>query len=276
MSPDESVSTGTGTGAGTSASTSASVLLEVTGVSVRFGGVQALEDVSFHVAEGEFLSLIGPNGAGKTTLMRAITGIVRPQQASITLAGRDITRLPIHKRIRLGLALTHQIVRPFKSMTILDNVALAAGRARVANPLRAMVSFGRGKEREKARELLDVVGIGEHAHEHVMGQPLGVVKRLEVARALALEPRLLLLDEPLAGLNSAEARRLADTITRINRNGLTVLMIEHNLGEVMRVSRRLVVLDNGRKIAEGDPGEVMRDPVVRAAYVGKERQHAAA
>jgi len=276
MSAGTGMSAGAGMGAGTGTGTGTKRLLDVMGVSVRFGGVQALDDVSFGVEEGELLSLIGPNGAGKTTLMRAIIGVVRPQQADIRLAGSDITRLPTYKRIRLGLALTHQIVRPFKSMTILDNVALAAGRARVANALRAMVSFDRSRERQKGRDLLDMLGIGDLANERVMGQPLGVVKRLEMARALALEPGLLLLDEPLAGLNSAEARRLADTITRINKNGLTVLMIEHNLGEVLRVSGRLVVLDNGRKIAEGDPGEVMRDPVVRAAYVGKERHHAAA
>ncbi|MEJ2643014.1 MAG: ABC transporter ATP-binding protein, partial [Desulfosarcinaceae bacterium] len=151
-----------------------------------------------------------------------------------------------------------------------------AGHARVAGALKAMVSFDRRKELQKARELLGRLGIGELADEKVAGQPLGVIKRLEVARALALSPKLLFLDEPLAGLNSAEARRLADTISSINAEGLTVLMIEHNLGEVLRVSHRMIVLDNGKKIAEGDPREVMHDPLVRVAYVGKESVHAAA
>jgi branched-chain amino acid transport system ATP-binding protein len=134
----------------------------------------------------------------------------------------------------------------------------------------------RRRERSRARDLLDLVGIAAHADEPVQGQPLGVLKRLEVARALALRPRLLMLDEPLAGLNHVEAARLADTVTDINREGLTIVMIEHNLGEVLRVSHRLVVLDNGRKIADGDPDEVMQRPPVRAAYVGREDHHAAA
>ena len=250
-------------------------ILEVNNVSVRFGGVQALEDVSFEVAPGEFLSMIGPNGAGKTTMMRAVTGIVKPQSAGVVLDGRDISRLPTFRRARLGLALTHQIVRPFRSMTVLDNVALAAGHHRIARVFRAMASVDRSAEREKARQYLDLVGIGEAADKSVIGQPLGVTKRLEVARALALEPKVLLLDEPLAGLNSVEAARLADTVADINRQGLTVVMIEHNLGEVLRVSRRLIVLDNGRKIADGLPAEVMRDPRVRAAYVGREQNAAA-
>jgi branched-chain amino acid transport system ATP-binding protein len=252
------------------------ILLDVSGVSVDFGGVRALDKVSFKVGEGEFLSLIGPNGAGKTTLLRAIVGTVRPQEAKIRLGSHDISRLPVHRRIRLGLALTHQIVRPLKSMSLLDNVALAAGSGRVANVFCAMTRWDRRKERQRARELLEEVGLGKWVNDPIVGQPLGVIKRLEVARALALAPKLLLMDEPLAGLNSAEARRLADTITRIKANGLTILMIEHNLGEVMRVSQRLVVLDNGRKIAEGEPLKVMHDPTVRAAYVGKERAHAAA
>jgi branched-chain amino acid transport system ATP-binding protein len=253
-----------------------SVLLNVENVTMHFGGVHALTDVSFQVMQGEFLSLIGPNGAGKTTMLRAITGVVTPQFAKVELGGVSIVGLPIHKRARLGMAMTNQIVKPFVTMTLLDNVALAAGHRRIATVLKAVSSVGKVAERKKAQELLDMLGIGEHAQEGIHGQPLGVLKRLEVARALALEPKLLLLDEPLAGLNNIEAARLADVIVEINKQGLTVVMIEHNLGEVLRVSGRLVVLDNGRKIAEGDPQEVMRQPKVRAAYVGKEAEDAAA
>ena len=251
------------------------LLLDVKAVSVYFGGVHALEDVSFHVLEGEFLSLIGPNGAGKTTMLRAITGTVSPQCEYIRLGDQDIHGLPTHRRAQLGLALTHQIVRPFRSMTLLDNVALAVGHRRIQSIARAMVSLNRCAERQKAKRLLALVDIEAAAEEPITGQPLGVLKRLEVARALALEPRLLLLDEPLAGLNHVEAGRLADTITRINSDGLTVVMIEHNLREVLRVSQRLVVLDNGIKIAEGPPADVMQMAEVRAAYVGKEEKHAA-
>jgi branched-chain amino acid transport system ATP-binding protein len=252
------------------------VILDVRNVNVRFGGVVALDNVSFSVDSGEFLCLIGPNGAGKTTMMRAVTGVIKPQSAQVLLAGKDISTLPTHKRARLGLALTHQIVRPFRSMTAMDNVALTAGHRRIARILTAMVAMDRSAERKRARKYLRLVGIDEVAQKSVVGQPLGVAKRLEVARALALEPKVLLLDEPLAGLNSVEAARLSDTIADINREGLTVVMIEHNLGEVLRVGQRLVVLDNGRKIADGRPAEVMRNPTVRAAYVGKERQNAAA
>jgi branched-chain amino acid transport system ATP-binding protein len=252
------------------------VLLDVQDVSMHFGGVQALGDVSFQVQEGEFLCLIGPNGAGKTTLLKVIVGAIAPQKARITLAGRDISALPTHRRIHLGLALTHQIVRPFRSMTLTDNVALAAGHRRIRRVWTALAGLDRGGERAEALKLLELVGIGAHAEQSMAGQPLGVLKRLEVARALALKPRLLLLDEPLAGLNHVEAARLADTVAGINQEGLTVVMIEHNLSEVLRISHRLVVLDNGRTIAEGSPREVMQRPHVRAAYVGKEENHAAA
>jgi branched-chain amino acid transport system ATP-binding protein len=253
-----------------------SVLLDVGNVTMHFGGVQALTDVSFQVQDGEFLCLIGPNGAGKTTMLKAIVGAISPQEARIALAGRDISRLPTHRRIHLGLALTHQIVRPFRSMTLTDNVALAVGHRRIRRVWTALGGVDRRTERAEALKLLEMVGIHDHADQAVAGQPLGVLKRLEVARALALKPRLLLLDEPLAGLNHVEAARLADTVVGINQEGLTIVMIEHNLGEVLRVGHRLVVLDNGRKIAEGLPREVMQMPNVRAAYVGKEANHAAA
>lgn len=253
-----------------------SVLLDVRGVTMHFGGVHALSDVSFQVVDGEFLCLIGPNGAGKTTMLKAVIGAIAPQRARIVLADREISGLPTHRRIHLGLALTHQIVRPFRSMTLMDNVALAVGHRRIRRVWTAMAGLDRSRERARAKELLGLVGIADHAGQPVEGQPLGVLKRLEVARALALEPRLLLLDEPLAGLNHVEATRLADTVARINREGLTIVMIEHNLGEVLRVGHRLVVLDNGRKIAQGSPREVMHMPHVRAAYVGKEAHDAAA
>ena len=252
------------------------VLLDVRDVTMHFGGVHALSDVSFQVIEGEFLCLIGPNGAGKTTMLKAVIGAITPQQSRIVLAGREISGLPTHRRIHLGLALTHQIVRPFRSMTLVDNVALAVGHRRIRRVWTALAGLDRFRERTRAKELLALVGIGEHADQPVDGQPLGVLKRLEVARALALEPRLLLLDEPLAGLNHVDAARLADTVARINREGLTIVMIEHNLGEVLRVGHRLVVLDNGRKIAQGPPREVMHMAHVRAAYVGKEARDAAA
>ena len=243
-------------------------LLAVSGVSVRFGGVDALADVGFDVPQGTLLGLIGPNGAGKTTMMRAITGTVVPRSGSILLDGAEISRLPTHRRVRRGLGLSQQIVRPFAGMSALDNVALAAGHAITGGPLRALATVARRAERERAHALLDLVGIADAAEALPAELPLGHLKRLEVARALALDPKVLLLDEPLAGLNSVEAGRLADTIVDLNRQGTTVVLIEHNLGEVMRVCRHLVVLDNGRKIGDGAPAAVMADPAVREAYLG--------
>ena len=252
-------------------------LLSITGVSVRFGGVDALTDVGFDVPQGALLGLIGPNGAGKTTMMRAITGMVRPQAGSIVLDGAEISRLPTHRRVRLGLGLSQQIVRPFAGMTAIDNVALAAGYAKTADPLKALATASRQAERDRARGLLDLVGVADAADALPAELPLGTLKRVEVARALALDPKVLLLDEPLAGLNTSEAARLAETVVDLNRQGTTVVLIEHNLSEVMRVCRHLVVLDNGRKIGDGDPAEVMADPAVRAAYLGAAgNEHAAA
>ncbi len=243
-------------------------LLELTDVTVRFGGLTAVDCVSLTVDEGELVGLIGPNGAGKTTLLRTIVGLVAPQGGRIALGDRDLTHLPIHARARLGLALSQQLVRPFRGMTVVDNVAFAAGKDRTSNPLSALLATSRRAERQQARELLRLVDIEAAAESLPSTQPLGVLKRTEVARALALAPRLLLLDEPLAGLNHVEAGRLADTIADLNTRGVTVLLIEHNLREVLRVCRRLHVLDQGRLIASGEPEAVVARPDVRAAYTG--------
>ena len=246
----------------------AAPLLRVSDVTVRFGGLTAIDQVSFDVHAGELLGLIGPNGAGKTTMLRSITGVVRLSDGSVQLDGAPIEGLPIDRRILRGLSLSQQLVKPFRDISVIDNVALAAGSAKTRSPLRALLHVSRVDELARARTMLERVGIAAHADQSPAIQPLGVLKRLEMARALALEPRLLLLDEPLAGLNSKEARALATTIADINRQGVTIVLIEHNLGEVMRICQRLVVLDNGRKIAEGEPREVMNQAVVRAAYLG--------
>jgi len=244
-------------------------LLQVSDLTVTFGGVTAVDGAGFAVEEGALTGLIGPNGAGKTTVMRSITGAVQPKAGTIRLAGQDLMGLPTHRRIRAGLGLSQQIVRPFRAMTLAENVMLAAGHGRTERPLHALFSRQRAAERERALALLDLVGIGDAAGAFPAALPLGYLKRLEVARALALDPKLLLLDEPLAGLNHIEAHRLADTVLSLNERGLTIVLIEHNLGEVLRICRQLVVLDNGRKIAEGEPAKVMEQPDVRAAYLGE-------
>ncbi len=243
-------------------------LLSVAGVTVRFGGLTAIDNVSFDVYPGELLGLIGPNGAGKTTMLRAITGVVRATQGDVALEGDTLNGLPIHKRIQKGLSLSQQLVKPFREISVLDNVALAAGAERTRSPLKALMHVSQHDEVAIGRRMLERVGIAAHAEQKPGIQPLGILKRLEMARALALGPKLLLLDEPLAGLNSKEARALADTIGDINKQGVTIILIEHNLGEVMRICQRLVVLDNGRKIASGEPRSVMNDAAVRAAYLG--------
>ena len=245
-------------------------VLEVSHVTVRFGGVTAVEDVSLEVAPGELMGFIGPNGAGKTTLMRVITGIVRPQAGSVRLDGVRLDGLAVHERIGRGLALAQQIVQPIRAMSLRDNVALACGAGKTGNALTSMFRADRRRERERAGELLALVGLAAETDAMPDTVPLGALKRLEVARAMALEPKLLLLDEPLAGLNQQEAAELADLIAALNRRGQAILLIEHNLREVMRICPRLYVQDNGRPLAVGAARDVMADPAVRTAYLGGE------
>jgi len=244
-------------------------VLDVIDITVRFGGVTAVAGAGFPIRKGELLGFIGPNGAGKTTLMRVITGIVKPQEGKILLEGQDLAGLSINNRINCGLALAQQIVQPFHEMSLLDNVALACGGTKTSHVLGSMFKSDRSAERRRAKELLAMVGLESAANSMPSILPLGYLKRMEVARALALEPKLLLLDEPLAGLNQREAESLADLIQTLNHNGQTILLIEHNLREVMRICPLLYVQDNGRPIAYGPAKVVMKIPAVRNAYLGK-------
>ncbi len=245
-----------------------STLARVEDLHISFGGVAAASGISLTVAQGEFLALIGPNGAGKTTALRMVAGLLRPDRGRVFLGERDVTGLPAHARVRLGLGFTHQIVRPFYGFTTVENVMLAAGHHQTESPWRALAGRSRTAAREKAQAILDRIGLGAQAGQSPRALPLGQRKRLEVARALALDPKLLLLDEPLAGLSSAEATTMADLIRTLSGQGITVVLVEHNLGEVLRVADRLVVLDAGKVLAEGVPKDVMARPDVRQAYTG--------
>ncbi len=243
-------------------------ILSIEDVTVRFGGVTAVSGASLSIGQGELIGFIGPNGAGKTTLMRVITGVVQPQQGRVLLAGRDMANWSVSRRVRAGLALAQQIVQPLHDMSLLENVTLAVGMRHTASPLLSLLHTARGREQTVARELLARVGIGDAADALPATLPLGFLKRMEVARALALQPKLLLLDEPLAGLNQQEARAMADLIAELSRQGQTILLIEHNLREVIRICPTLYVQDNGKPLAFGQTQQVMADPAVRRAYLG--------
>jgi len=242
--------------------------LQLEDIAIRFGGVHAVDGVTFFVDSGDFVGLIGPNGAGKTTLIRIVAGMLRANRGRIVLAGHDVTNDSTASRVRKGLALTHQIVRPFREMSVLDNVVLAAGYRRTSTPLRAALHIDRRLESERAAAILAQVGLAGTEGKLAGALPLGQMKRLEVARALAVDPRVILLDEPLAGLNQAEAAKQVETIAAVNAQGITVVLVEHNLEEVMRSCRRLIVLNNGRVIGDGTPRTVMSDSAVHDAYVG--------
>lgn len=241
-------------------------LLELRGVGRRFGGLEALKDVDEHVDEGEILGVIGPNGAGKTTLFAIIAGSLRPSSGRIVLDGADITGRPAHRIVRHGIARTHQIVKPFANLTAAENVevGLRFGTRRV------------GDRRAEALALLERCGLGDQA-DRLPGQlTLSQRKRLEIARALGTGPRLLLLDEVIAGLNPQEAARLVELCRALNGEGLTILMIEHVMKAIMGLADRILVLDHGAPIARGTPREVSSDPAVVAAYLGRRAARALA
>jgi branched-chain amino acid transport system ATP-binding protein len=250
-------------------------LLRVSNVSLAFRAVQVLSDVSVEVLRHEICALVGPNGAGKSSLLNVVNGVYRPQQGSIELDGRRFARLRPALAARAGIARTFQNIALFKGMSVLDNVLCGGHLARRSSWLEQALGVGRALAEDAGRRLeaervLAFLDLQHHRRALVGGLPYGLQKRVELARALAARPTLLLLDEPLAGMNAGEKREMSRVILDINRElGTTVVLIEHDMAVVMDISDHVVVLDHGRKIAHGTPAEVRAEPAVVAAYLGR-------
>jgi branched-chain amino acid transport system ATP-binding protein len=254
-------------------------LLAVDDVTIRFGGLTALDSVTFDIYEGEILGLIGPNGAGKPTCFNVMTGVYQATSGEVRLDGTPLTKMKRHKITQLGMARTFQNIRLFKSMTVLENVMVGADAHSKVGFWDALLRTPRHRHTERestarARELLKIVGITARSDELAVNLSYGDQRRLEIARAMATGPKLLCLDEPAAGFNPAEKLRLMDLIRRVRDEGYTVLLIEHDMRLVMGVTDRIVVLEFGRKIAEGAPAEIRDNPAVIAAYLGVEEDDA--
>jgi branched-chain amino acid transport system ATP-binding protein len=245
-----------------------SAILQTEKLSKFFGGLRALQNIDLEVRAHEILGMIGPNGAGKTTFFNAVCGVYAPEGGKVFLEGKEITGMPTHRIARMGIGRTFQIVKPFMNISVERNILAALGKDRMKGISPALLGIGLEKSREEVRRLLRLVGIESSIAKPARTLTLGHQKRMEIARALALKPKLLMLDEPFAGLSQEEIRPLVQVIKNLKAEGITILLIEHNVPFVMEVCDRLVVLNFGEKLCEGPPQEVRNDRRVIEAYLG--------